>query len=451
MISIVPLNSTVTVSIAITRGSNPTCPGVVTTFTATPTNGGNAPFYQWKVNGINVGTHGSTYTTSGLINGQVVSCVLTSNIPCLAGAPATSNTITMVINPPADPTVTIAQTTGTTPICAADSATFTATVANGNNPSYHWKLDGNNAGANTNTFTGSGFTNGQTISCNITATATCPVTGTLGTGTIKNSIRSDTAAAYPTYYGNGRQQYLVLASELTALGLSAGNISSLGFTVAGTVGDPAVLNGYTIKLGQTSATGMTGAFQTAVFTTVFGPVNYTPILNSINTHFFSAPFNWDGTSNIIIDICFSNQVVGSVAYQSYQSPTAFVSNTFYQADNSAGVAACSHTTGPYSASIRPNMVFTGAAIKNATSGIITLSVTDGNTYTFTGTGNWNIASNWSNNSIPPTVLPSCARIFINPVPGGECILNVTQTIATGGKIIVLSNKKFRIPGNLIMQ
>ena len=67
------------VNIAVTSGSNPTCTGVSITFTAAPTNGGTTPAYQWKVNGTNVGTNSPTYSSSALTNGQVVTCVMTSN------------------------------------------------------------------------------------------------------------------------------------------------------------------------------------------------------------------------------------------------------------------------------------------------------------------------------------------------------------------------------------
>lgn len=72
-------------------------------------------------------------------------------------------------------------------------------------------------------------------------------------------------------------------------------------------------------------------------------------------------------------------------------------------------------------------------------------------YTFTGNGNWNIASNWNNNTIPPAVLPAGSEILINPIAGGECILNVSQTVSNGAKITVISGKKLTIPGNLIIQ
>lgn len=72
-------------------------------------------------------------------------------------------------------------------------------------------------------------------------------------------------------------------------------------------------------------------------------------------------------------------------------------------------------------------------------------------YTFMGNGNWNVATNWSNNTIPPAVLPDGSEILINPVAGGECVLNISQTISAGSKITVLSGKKLTIPGDLIIQ
>ena len=70
------------VTIAQTTGTNPQCAGASATFTATPTNGGTTPSYQWKVNGTNVGANSSTYTTTALTNGQSVTCVMTSNAGC---------------------------------------------------------------------------------------------------------------------------------------------------------------------------------------------------------------------------------------------------------------------------------------------------------------------------------------------------------------------------------
>lgn len=70
------------------------------------------------------------------------------------------------------------------------------------------------------------------------------------------------------------------------------------------------------------------------------------------------------------------------------------------------------------------------------------------TYTFTGNGNWNVAANWQNNNMPPAVIEGNTIIIIDPVTGGECILNVRQTVQAGAQIKVNDNKKLRITNNL---
>lgn len=72
-------------------------------------------------------------------------------------------------------------------------------------------------------------------------------------------------------------------------------------------------------------------------------------------------------------------------------------------------------------------------------------------YTFTGNGNWDLADNWSNGSIPPSTLSAGSAIIINPAGNGECLLNVQQIIASGASIIVKENKKLKMTGNLSIQ
>jgi hypothetical protein len=72
-------------------------------------------------------------------------------------------------------------------------------------------------------------------------------------------------------------------------------------------------------------------------------------------------------------------------------------------------------------------------------------------YTFSGNGNWSVASNWTNNSKPPGILPAGSEIMISPVAGGECIVNELQTIASGAKITVAAGKQLSLSGNLLIQ
>ncbi|MBX2915597.1 MAG: T9SS type A sorting domain-containing protein [Cyclobacteriaceae bacterium] len=172
-------SATPTVSIAVTGGTNPTCAGQSITFTATPGNGGTTPVYQWRVNGANVGTNSPTFTSSTLTNGQVVSCVLTSNATCTTAATATSNNITVGITPVVTPTVTI---TGNTTTCSGNSVTFNAAVTNaGSNPTYQWKVNGANVGSNQNFFTTNTLTNGQIVTCQITRDNSGCITTTTAT------------------------------------------------------------------------------------------------------------------------------------------------------------------------------------------------------------------------------------------------------------------------------
>lgn len=91
-------NSLVTPSVSISASANPITSGDPVTFTATPTNGGT-PSYQWKLNGGNVGSNSTTYNNSSLANGNQVSCVMTSTANCASPSTATSNIITMTVNP----------------------------------------------------------------------------------------------------------------------------------------------------------------------------------------------------------------------------------------------------------------------------------------------------------------------------------------------------------------
>ena len=168
------VNPTVLPSVSITVAPSSTvCTGTSVTFTATPTNGGTTPAYQWQKNGLNVGTNSTTYTYIPA-NGDQIKCVLSSNATCATPTTATSNIITMTVSSSIVPAVSITVSPNDT-LCADSLATFTATATNaGSNPMYQWKKNGANAGSNSNTYTYQPA-NGDSVRCVLTSNAPCAV------------------------------------------------------------------------------------------------------------------------------------------------------------------------------------------------------------------------------------------------------------------------------------
>jgi len=119
--------------------SSTICAGVNVTFTATPTNGGATPSYQWTKNAINVGTNSATYADNTLANGDQISVVMTTSLTCVTSPTAASTPITMTVNPnPVAPPVTfspssfcVGQTITTPPAITSPTGTST----------YNWYSD----------------------------------------------------------------------------------------------------------------------------------------------------------------------------------------------------------------------------------------------------------------------------------------------------------------------
>ena len=174
-------------AITIATASNTVCAGTSVTFTATPVNGGSSPIYQWKKNGANVGTSSNTYTDNGLLNGDIINCVLTSNSTCVTTTTVISNNIVMVVNVSQTPLVSIAASTNN--ICFGTTIIFTASpVYEGTTPSFQWKKNGINAGTNSVTYSDNSLNNGNVISCVLTSNYNCVTSTTVLSNSIVMSI-----------------------------------------------------------------------------------------------------------------------------------------------------------------------------------------------------------------------------------------------------------------------
>lgn len=108
------------VSVSIAASANIICPGTPVTFTATPVNGGTNPHCQWNVNGFSTGPNSLVFTYMPS-NNDAVYCLLTSDLNCSSGNPATSNTLIVTFYP-----VTQVNLGPDTSICPGNTITFDA-------------------------------------------------------------------------------------------------------------------------------------------------------------------------------------------------------------------------------------------------------------------------------------------------------------------------------------
>lgn len=211
-------------------------------------------------------------------------------------------------------------------------------------------------------------------------------TGTIGTGSTTSS--STGSSPFSQSWESNHSQYLILASELAAKGLAAGNITALSIPVS-TKNSSLSFSGYSIKMGHTSSTALTaGTFLAPTFTTVYGASTYTSTLGA-NVFTFTTSFNWDGTSNVVIDICFDNDPTSSgVLYSSNDVVTAttksYLAAIGIYADNST---YCGATSGTYSASTSnlPDFTFTGNKVCSSPRVTVTATVNTAPTFGITGT------------------------------------------------------------------
>ena len=155
-------------SVSIAAFSDTICSGSVITFTATTKNAGANPFYQWKLNGVNTGSNSNIFSITSAANGDVVSCVITTdpNLSCAPAGTATSNGVVIDVTKKALPSVTV--TTASDTVCLGVPVSFTANTSDaGANPAYLWRINGVAAGTNNKVFVTSSLSNNDVVTCTI--------------------------------------------------------------------------------------------------------------------------------------------------------------------------------------------------------------------------------------------------------------------------------------------
>ena len=150
---------------------------------------------------------------------------------------------------------------------------------------------------------------------------------TLGTGTTLTTANGIEPTAFNNRYAQYWLQMVFTAAELQAQGLTAGNITSLELNIT-TLGDASTNDNFRVYLGNTLSSTLS-SFTTSGLTLVYGSTSttYTHAIG-VNTISFTSPYNWDGTSNLLVDLRHSGVDITNNAITYY---TATSGNTVVSA------------------------------------------------------------------------------------------------------------------------
>ncbi len=182
---------------------------------------------------------------------------------------------------------------------------------------------------------------------------------TLGAGATTSSTYD---GIFYHLFGGVKTQFLVKASELTTIGIFPGNITALGINMSTVTAMS--YDAFTVSIAPTAQTAMTTTLVSTGFTQVFTNASYSPV-TGVNTFAFgtgagsSSSFNWDGTSNIIVQFCWSNNTSGGQSNFAKTDAPGFTACAYYRADSQTPATLCPQTSGTSTTSSRPQFIFTG--------------------------------------------------------------------------------------------
>ncbi len=239
------VNNPVTPAVSVTVSGVTTCAGDPVTFTANPVNGGASPLYQWRVNGVSTGALSSTsvFTVASLNNGDVISVIMKTSLPCAAaGGWATATLPALSIMPKIVPGINI-NATMPPDLCNDVPVTFYSNiVGGGTSPAYQWWKNAQQiAGATGNTYMTSGLSNRDTIRVVLKSNATCRTVDTVSSNKMGVSVSPYltpviTISVNPGTSVGAGQQVIFTASVANAGANPQVHWKRNGQTIAGTTG-----------------------------------------------------------------------------------------------------------------------------------------------------------------------------------------------------------------------
>lgn len=217
-------------SVTISPHNPVICPGSSLILSATPINPGVNFSYQWKKNGVNVGTNGAAYTDATLADQDVVTCELTTH-DCNTGTLTVSDQVVVKVGG-ALPVIHI--DASLTTICSGANVVFMATVTNPGTANflYQWTINGVSTGTNSNTLSSSTLHNGDVVACAYSDNNPC----ISGTSISSNTIAMQVITAATPAVSIAASQTKICAGTavtFTATSTYAGTNVSYQWTVNG--------------------------------------------------------------------------------------------------------------------------------------------------------------------------------------------------------------------------
>lgn len=134
-------------------------------------------------------------------------------------------------------------------------------------------------------------------------TSFVPAPGSVALGVSGGTAVNSTTTVGPIniYYRSLRYQTVYTAAEIIAAGGVAGDINGLAWYVESVpIND---MPNYTIRIKHTTATDASSSDTTGL-TQVYMNSLYSPTAGGFDQLAFQTPFAWNGTDNILVDICF---------------------------------------------------------------------------------------------------------------------------------------------------
>ena len=267
----------------------------------------------------------------------------------------------------------------------------------------------------------SSICNGGSVQLNATNTfpnqgacgsSNAPCVGGISLKTVGNTttyVNSSTTSVtpYQGWWHDGRIQMLIRANELTAAGITPGLLRSVAFQLAqkySTIG----YQGFTIQIGCTSQSALTGFITTGLTQVYTGTVS--PVVGW-NTYNFTTPYQWDGTSNIVVQVCHDNGSYTS-GDPVYYNTTAYNSVYYAYQDYAVGCALASG----YLSTSRPNMRFNFCSVAPPVS------------YTWTSLSGSGVSSLSSTTIANPVASPTQPTVYVVGASNGSCTVYDTVTV-----------------------